>query len=268
MLSLVATCALAVLAYMTTLFVLALVRRDNSLADVGWGLGFVLVAAAGFAARPVHGPRAYLVGGLVALWGIRLALHILLRNRKKGEDFRYAKWRREWGRWFVLRSYLQVFLLQGAILLVVSAPILIVSAVPGPGLGALDAAGAAVWLAGFVFEAAGDAQLARFKRDPANRGRIMTTGLWRYTRHPNYFGEATMWWGIFLIALSAPLGAFALASPVVLTVMLLRVSGVTLLEKKYEGRPDFAAYARRTSAFFPRPPRKIADAGPGGGPAA
>jgi steroid 5-alpha reductase family enzyme len=261
--SLATTCALAVLAYMTALFLLALVRRDNSLADVGWGLGFVLVAAVSFAARPVHGPRAWLVGGLVCVWGGRLALHILLRNRKKREDFRYAKWRKDWGKWFVPRSYLQVFLLQGAILLVVSSPILIVSATPGPGLGALDAAGGAVWLVGFFFEAVGDAQLARFKRDPAGRGRIMSTGLWGYTRHPNYFGEATMWWGIFLIALSAPGGIYALASPVVLTFMLLRVSGVTLLEKKYEGRPDFAAYARRTSAFLPRPPKKAEDEAPG-----
>ena len=256
MATLLTSCALAVLAYMTALFLIALVRKDNSLADIGWGLGFILVAALAFARQPVHGARALLVSGLVLAWGLRLAVHIFTRNRKRGEDFRYAKWRKEWGRWFILRSYLQVFILQGLILLFVAVPILLVNLAPGPGLNALDAAGAGVWLLGFAFETGGDAELSRFKRDPSNRGRIMTTGLWRLTRHPNYFGESAMWWGIFLIALSAPHGGLGIVSPALLTFMLLRVSGVAMLEKKYEGRPDFEDYARRTSAFVPWFPKK------------
>ena len=249
--------ALAVLAYMTLLFIIALARRDNSLADLGWGLGFILVAALSFVREPGPTPRRVLVLALVALWGLRLAGHIFLRGRKRGEDFRYAKWRKDWGRWFVPRSYLQVFLLQGALLLVISTPVLIVQHSTRAGLTLLDAAGAAVWITGFVFESVGDAQLRRFKRDPANRGRIMTTGLWAYSRHPNYFGEATMWWGIFLIGLSVPGGWAGAAGPAVLTFLLLRVSGIPPLEKRYAGDPEFAAYACVTSRFLPRPPRRL-----------
>ena len=171
-------------------------------------------------------------------------------SAKRGEDFRYAAWRARWGRWFVLRSYIQIYLLQGSFLLVISLPILLARR-PGPGLGLLDLAGVMVWLAGFGFEAAADAQMGRFKRDPGNRGRIITTGLWRYSRHPNYFGEALMWWGLALIALSVPSGWPGLLGPLTITFLLRFVSGVPLLERKYEGRPDFQEYARRTNAFVP-----------------
>jgi steroid 5-alpha reductase family enzyme len=254
--SLVSTCALAVLFYMTVLFLIALVREDNSLADIAWGPGFILVAALSYVRQPVHGPRAVLVGGLVLAWGLRLALHVFVRNRKRGEDFRYARWRREWGRWFVLRSYFQVFLLQGCLLLVIAYPLMLVNRAPGGPLGVRDCAGSALWLLGFFFETVGDAQLLRFKRDPVNKGRLIASGLWRTTRHPNYFGEATMWWGIFLIALGAPGGWTAAVSPALITFLLLRVSGVRMLEKKYEGNPEFEAYARRTSAFVPWFPKK------------
>jgi steroid 5-alpha reductase family enzyme len=249
--------ALTVFLYMTALFLLALIRKDNSLADLGWGLGFILVAGLAFVRTPEVTARRILVLSLVVLWGARLAAHILVRNRKRGEDFRYAKWRKDWGRWFVPRSYLQVFLLQGTFLLVISTPVLIVMGSRTPGVGFLDAAGLAVWITGFVFETAADAQLLRFKRDPANRGRIMKTGLWRYSRHPNYFGEATMWWGIFLIGLSEPWGWAGAIGPGWLTFLLLCVSGIPLLEKRYAGDPEFAAYAKVTSAFIPRPPRRL-----------
>ena len=251
-------CAALVAIYMTFWFVLALVRKDNSIADIAWGLGFVLVAVVTFLRRgSLFIPL--LVTALVAVWGSRLAVHILLRNRKRGEDFRYAAWRTKWGRWFVVRSYLQVFLLQGLFLLVISSPVILVNTnctYPYADRG-LWLAGFLLWCVGFFFEAVGDAQLSRFRRDPGSRGKIMNTGLWRYTRHPNYFGESLMWWGIFLLALSLPYGWTAVVSPFLITFLLVRVSGVPMLEKKYAGNVEFQAYARRTSVFVPWPPKKL-----------
>jgi steroid 5-alpha reductase family enzyme len=250
-------CAALVVFYMTVWFVLALLRKDNSVADIAWGLGFVLVAIVTF---PRRGSLfiSLLVTALVVVWGLRLAVHILLRNRKRGEDPRYAEWRRKWGRSFFWRSYFQVFLLQGFFLLVISSPVILVNtdrSYPYEDHGLLTA-GFLLWCVGFFFEAVGDAQLARFKRDPANRGKIMDRGLWKYTRHPNYFGEALMWWGIFLVALEVPYGWMTVASPVLITFLLVRVSGIPLLEKKYAGNADFQAYARRTSAFVPWIPKR------------
>jgi steroid 5-alpha reductase family enzyme len=187
---------------------------------------------------------------------LRLAAHIAGRNRKRGEDPRYAAWRKTWGKWFVPRSYLQVFLLQGIFLLVVSSPVLFVNTVSGGGLGVPDFAGAGVWLLGFLFETVSDAELSRFKKNPENRGKILTGGLWRFTRHPNYFGEAVMWWGIFVIALSVRGGWATVAGPLLITFLLTRVSGVPMLERKYAGNPEFEEYARRTSAFIPWFPKK------------
>jgi steroid 5-alpha reductase family enzyme len=244
-------CALTVWLYMTAWFILALLRKDNSLADVAWGLGFVLLAGLTLVRRNEYAARQILVSGLVLFWGVRLAVHIVSRNRMRGEDPRYAAWRAKWGRSFVPRSYLQVFLLQGVFLLVISLPIITVNASPQKGLGWLDLAAALVWLLGFVFESVADRQLALFKKDPANRGKIMTSGLWKYTRHPNYFGEAVMWWGIFGLALSTRYGWLTVTSPLLITFLLRFVSGVPLLEKKYRGSAEFEEYARRTNAFIP-----------------
>jgi len=243
--------ALAVALYMTGLFLIALARKDNSIADIGWGVGFILIAFLSFFLEPGYAPRHLLVDGLVAVWGARLAAYIALRNLKRGEDFRYAKWRAQWGRWFFVRSYLQVFLLQGLILLIISYSVMVVNHSTETGWTAWDALGLCVWLVGFFFEAVGDYQLTRFKRNRANKGKIMTTGLWKTTRHPNYFGESAMWWGIFLIALSVKNGWTAIISPLIITLMLLKVSGVPMLEKKYAGNREFEAYARKTNAFFP-----------------
>jgi len=249
-------CVWVVLAYMTGVFLLALVLKDNSIVDVAWGPGFILVAVLSLALGPGVGRRPWLVVALVVVWGTRLAVHILVRRKGKGEDFRYAQWRRAWGRAFVLRSFGQVFLLQGVFLLIISTPVILINASAVPRLGVWDALGAAVWVLGFVFEAGGDIQLELFKMKEENKGRIMTSGLWRYTRHPNYFGEAAMWWGIFIMALSVPKGWLSLVSPALITFLLTKVSGVPMLEKKYAGRPEFAAYARRTSAFIPWFPKR------------
>jgi steroid 5-alpha reductase family enzyme len=249
-------CAALVAVYMTVWFVLALLRKDNSIADIAWGLGFVLVAGVTLAREVGPSARSVLASSFVFIWGIRLAFHILLRNRKRGEDPRYAAWRAKWGRWFVVRSYLQVFLLQGLFLLVIGYPVILLNSSKPVPLGPLDLAGAVVWVAGFFFEAVGDAQLARFKRDPGNRGKIMDKGLWRFSRHPNYFGESLMWWGIFLVALEVPCGWTTVVSPVLITFLLVRVSGIPMLEKKYAGNAEFQAYARRTNAFVPWFPKK------------
>ncbi len=249
-------CALAVGAYMSAVFLLAVILKDNSIVDIAWGPGFFLVVLIVLLRTPGAGTRFDLTAALVTVWGWRLASHIFVRRRGKGEDFRYAQWRRSWGRWFYVRSFFQIFLLQGVLLLVIVYPVILIGlSAPSP-LGAWDLAGLAVWLTGFTFEAVGDWQLARFVMNGDNRGRLMTSGLWRYSRHPNYFGEAAMWWGIFLIGLAVPGGWRGALSPVAITFLLLKVSGVPMLEKKYAGHPDFAAYARRTSVFVPWFPRR------------
>lgn len=248
--------AAAVLGYMTVWYVIALVRKRNDLADTAWGLGFIMIAALAILGQDPISPRLTLVGVLVLAWGIRLAVHVYSRNRGKAEDFRYAQWRADWGKWFLIRTYLQVFLLQGVFMLLIAASIIVTGAGGGGPLGWLDALGVVVWLTGFVFESVGDAQLAAFVRDPASRGKILDTGLWRYTRHPNYFGEVTQWWGVWLIALSAPFGWVAVVSPLTITLLLLFVSGVPMLEKKMVEKPGWAEYAAKTSVFIPLPPKK------------
>jgi steroid 5-alpha reductase family enzyme len=250
-----ALAALVVFWYMTALFVVALARRNNSLADVAWGPAFFLAAAAVLYAAMPSGLRPVLVTILIAVWALRLAVHILLRNWGRGEDWRYAQWRGKWGHLWVLRSYLQVFLLQGFLLLIVVVPALWVNTFGGPRLWWLDGIGAALWLVGFLFEAVGDYQLARFQKDPANHGRVLRSGLWRYSRHPNYFGEVTMWWAIWLIGLAAGAPLWTVISPLVLTFLILKVSGIPLLESRQMLNPEYRDYAARTSPFFPMPPR-------------
>jgi len=251
--------AAAVFLYMTALFLGALWRRDNSIVDIGWGPGFILVAGLTLLWRGEIVWRPLLVSILIAVWGFRLGIHIYLRKRGKPEDFRYAAWRRAWGRSFVPRSFFQIFMLQGLLLLLVAWPIWLTNLSPARPLTILDAVGGLVWLAGFVLETVSDGQMERFRRDPAHKGRIMTGGLWSASRHPNYFGEAVQWWGLFLIALSGISGWTAAVSPLLITVLLLKVSGIPMLEKKYAGNAEFAAYARRTSVFIPWFPRRAGD---------
>ena len=243
--------AAAVFGFMTLAFVVALIKKDNSIVDVGWGLGFILVALVTFFARGDREPQQILVTVLVLIWGLRLATHVFLRNRGKGEDPRYKKWREEWGGNFVIRSYLQVFLLQGCLLLLVVLPVIIINSYPEGSAVWPGAIGAVIWVVGFLFEAVGDYQLVRFVGDPQNRGKIMDRGLWRYTRHPNYFGEVTQWWGIFIIALATPYGWVGIIGPLVITALILRVSGIPMLEERFAGNPEWEAYKKRTSVFIP-----------------
>jgi len=249
------TAAAAVLIYMLLWFIVSLVLKRNDVADVAWGGGFIVAAAAVLVSSGAATERAVLVIALVVIWGLRLALHIGIRNRGKGEDARYRKWREEWGTYATLRSFFQIFILQGILMLVISLPVVRAITAPASPLAFLDLLGAAVWLMGFLFEAIADLQLLRFKKDPAHRGRVIMTGLWRYSRHPNYFGEVTLWWGIYLIALALPNGWMTIIGPITITILILGVSGIPMLEKKYEGNTEFEEYKRRTSALFPLMPK-------------
>jgi steroid 5-alpha reductase family enzyme len=246
------------LGYMTLVWMLSLVLRNASIVDSFWAPGFVILAAVGpfLAGTPTW--RDLLVLAIVAIWAVRLAAHVTIRNWGKGEDWRYKKWRDEAGAKFWWTSYFKVFALQGILLVVVAAPILAVAASRGPTRVTWgDIAGTIIWLAGLSFEAIADLQLARFKHDAANRGRVMDRGLWRTSRHPNYFGEAVVWWGIFLVALATPHGYWSAIGPIAITFLLVRVSGVRMLEKGLlERKPDYADYVRRTSSFVPRMPRR------------
>ncbi len=239
--------------YMSVGFVVSLVLRRNDIADVFWGPGFLLIGALTAFRAGEPNLRGWLVLSLILLWALRLSLHIATRNRSRQEDFRYQAWREQWGRTFYWRSYLQVWLLQGFFMGIVSSPLIVSVADRGSGeLGAVEWLGLAVFCGGFLFEAIADLQLARFKRDPANHGHLIQSGLWSRSRHPNYFGEAMLWWGIWILSLKAPGGFAAIIGPLVITYLLRFVSGVPMLERKYEGHPEFERYKSRTPAFVPR----------------
>jgi steroid 5-alpha reductase family enzyme len=190
------------------------------------------------------------------LWGGRLSAYLAWRNLGKGEDPRYVAMRARHGEKWPLRSLFQVFILQGALMFLVSLPIQVAQhAQTPPALGLADALGAGLVLLGVLIEGLGDLQLARFKAQPDNRGKVMDQGLWRYTRHPNYFGDFVVWWGLYVIALGTGSAWWTVVGPLVMSILLMRVSGVTLLEKSLKQRPGYAEYVRRTSPFFPRPPR-------------
>jgi len=237
-------------------FAVSLIKKRNDVADIFWGLGFVVVAWTPFFAAGSFNNRGLIVNLLVTIWGLRLALHIFWRSRGKGEDFRYRAWRESWGKSFYWRSYLQVFILQGFFLFLISLPIIVVNT-RNAELSLFDVLGVMIWLIGFFFEAIGDYQLLKFTKNPANKGKIIQTGFWKYTRHPNYFGEVLLWWGIFCFALSVPFGFLTIISPITITFLILYVSGIPMLEKKYENNLEFADYKKRTSAFFPMLPKKL-----------
>ncbi len=241
---------------MVLLWLWSLPLRNASIVDAFWGSAFVLAAWTAALATPGGGARRALALALVTAWGLRLSLHLLRRNAGHGEDPRYAAMRRGHGPRFWWVSLFTVFLLQAALAWVISLPVQVAVVAPATPLGPLDALAAALWAVGVAFEAVGDWQLARFRRDPGSRGRVLDTGLWRYTRHPNYFGDACAWWGLGLLGVAA--GApWTLVSPALMTFLLLRVSGVALLEKDIAGRrPAYRDYVARTSPFFPWFPRK------------
>ncbi len=242
--------------YMSLAWILSLAYKSADLVDIGWGLGFVFISVFTYALGRQHDLSA-VTSMLVVAWGIRLAVHIYLRNRGKKEDWRYAKWRSDWGSLFPLRSLVQIFWLQAILLFMVVLPVIYVNSVEYTSINLwLFIVGMILWVVGFFFETVGDIQLARFKSDPSNSGKIMDKGLWRYTRHPNYFGEVTLWWGIYLIVISSGSGFAAIIGPLTISVLILGVSGIPLLESKYKDNEKYQEYADRTSKFFPFPPKK------------
>ncbi len=244
--------AIILFIYMTGYFVIAVVQKRNDIADEAWGLGFVLLC---WMALMLHGLSqvGVLVTLCVTVWGVRLYRHIHARHQDKAEDPRYAQWRQEW-KYFRIRSFLQVFFLQGVLLYCVALPAM--SAILAKGsFDLITLAGFAIWMFGFFFEAKADAQLASFIAKEENAGKLMTQGLWKYSRHPNYFGEVTLWWGIYIVALSVGAHPLTILGPLTITILILFVSGIPMTEKRYRGREDFEAYAQKTSPFFPLPPR-------------
>lgn len=261
-----------IVAAMFAMWLVSVRLGDVSLIDPCWGAGFVIVAWCSVLLNPPAGTRAWLLTALTTVWGLRLALFLtwrFLKHRRAGdgEDRRYAAMRAKRGDAFWWQSLFSVFWLQAMLLWFIAMPQQVAAveaasataaagAAPSVSLGWLDFCGLALWGVGIFFESIGDWQLARFKSRPRSKGSVLQTGLWRYTRHPNYFGDFCVWWGLYLIAASGGAG-WTIASPLIMSVLLLKVSGVTLLEKDItERRPEYAAYQARTNAFFPGPPKK------------
>ncbi len=256
MLQLLAVELIIMFVFMNFWFSVAIWKKRNDIADIVWGLGFIVATICALYISQTISTRAFVVSILVFIWGSRLAIRILLRNLKKSEDARYNEWREEWGDNFFQRTYFQVFMLQGLLILIISVPVFHIIISANPPLRLLDFLGIAMWSVGFFFETVGDYQLDKFTRNPANKGKVMKYGLWKYSRHPNYFGEVLMWWGIFFIALSIQYGWLTIIGPATITFLILKVSGVPMAEKRMRSKEEFQQYMKTTSEFFPLPPKK------------
>jgi steroid 5-alpha reductase family enzyme len=234
------TTAFLIWIYMTIWYGLSIFKKRNDIADTAWGLGFILVAIYNFLFNPSF--KLLISFILVSIWGLRLAIHIYNRNKNKKEDYRYKQWKNN--------AYLKVFITQGFFMWLICWPIIFSQ----QNLNWLNILGIFIWITGFYFEATADKQLKKFINNPKNKGKIMQSGLWAHSRHPNYFGEVTMWWGIWLINLNP--NWWAIVGPLTITFLILKVSGVPLLEKKYEGNPEFEKYKKKVSVFIPWWPKK------------
>jgi steroid 5-alpha reductase family enzyme len=242
---------------MTSLWLVSVYVKKASIVDPFWGLGFVLASVYYFLFSPVDSLRQLVVLVLSCLWGIRLFVYLFWRNYGKSEDYRYAQFRKDYGAhryWWV--SFFQVFLLQGVLLWLISAPLLSSQYYHEHPFGWLDIVAMGCWLIGFTFEVGGDYQLTKFKSLPSNKGKVLSTGFWRYTRHPNYFGDACVWWSFALFSVAA--GSYwPVLSSMLMTLLLMKVSGVSLLEKTLKTtKPGYESYIRKTNSFFPWFPKK------------
>ena len=249
--------ALCIVVMMVALWIVSLIKKDASIVDIFWGLGFVMVGLASWQLSDANSQRGTALAVLTTLWGVRLGGYLYWRNHGKGEDFRYQAMRKHYGSKFALKSLLIVFGLQGVLMWIVSLPVQLGQMTNDAKIGVVGFIGIAVWAVGFLFESVGDIQLARFKSNSANVGKVMDKGLWKFTRHPNYFGDACAWWGIALIAAEARIGLFGIIGALVMNILLLKYSGVPILEKSInKRRPGYEEYQRRTSSFVPRLPKK------------
>ena len=243
---------------MTTLWIISVIRKNVSIVDIFWGFGFVIASLLYFLLGEGNETRKIIVLLLSSVWGLRLTVYLAWRNYGKGEDFRYRQFRKNYGEsryWWI--SFFQTFLLQGFLMWLISAPLLGAQfyGYDKP-LNVLDWIGIFFWITGIVFEAGGDWQLARFKANPGNKDKVLDTGFWRFTRHPNYFGDASVWWGYGFLCLAAGSWLPALGS-VLMTVLILKISGVTMLEKSLKGKkPQYREYIEKTNAFIPWFPKK------------
>lgn len=247
---------IAAFAMMTLLWLPSLALRDVSIIDILWAPAFAILGIICFALAPDPGTRHFVVLALVSVWAIRLGLHIFVRWRKVGEDYRYAEFRRKGGANFPMKSLVTIFWLQALLLWIISWPLQAALDHPASALNVLDIAGMALAAFGIAFEAVADAQLSRFRADPENRGKVLNTGVWAWSRHPNYFGDFALWWGFYLIALAAGGPWWTVLGPIVMSALLIHYSGMGLLEDTIANRrPGYAEYVRKTSAFIPMPPR-------------
>ena len=239
--------------YVSTLFLFSLIIHRNDIADVAWGPGIAIVALTGYFTQKDPDLATMLLTASVCVWAIRLAIRIGVRNVKKNEDSRYAQWRLSWGKWFYVRSYTQVYLLQGALMVFIGYPLLHIAFFGSPNISFIFFCGSLIWIFGFIFEIISDYQLDLFIQNPKNKGKIMQYGLWKYSRHPNYFGEITLWWGLWIAIMTVPYSVFALISPLLITLLITKVSGIPMAEKNMQKKPEFQEYRKRTSALIPLP---------------
>jgi len=247
----------AIASLMLATWAVSLVRRDVSIVDVAWPLGFVLATWASRWVVGAGGAGNWTLLAMVTIWGLRLSFHLLRRNLAQGEDFRYRAMRQRHGDAFAVRSLLTVFALQGVLLFIVALPVTLGHRDTSAGLSTWLVLGVLVWGAGLWWEAVADAQLAAFRRDPRNAGQVLDTGLWQYTRHPNYFGDALVWWGLAIAGASQGAGVWAFVAAAVMTILLVRVSGAAMLDRLLaERKPGYREYMQRTSGFIPLPPRR------------
>lgn len=250
--------AITIAAVMVTTWIISLIVKNASIVDIVWGAGFAITSWVLAATVDGDSGRQILLAVMVGLWGMRLALYLAKRNIGHGEDWRYKAMRKKKGSKFGLISLVTVFGLQGVLMWTVSLPVMFGNADASPGVGPIAVMGIMLWIVGLSFEAVGDYQLARFKKDPANATKVMDQGLWSLTRHPNYFGDALLWWGIGIVGAETGSGVIGFIGPVVMTFFLLKVSGVPMLERSLKKRREgYDEYVARTSGFIPRPPKKL-----------
>jgi steroid 5-alpha reductase family enzyme len=255
--------AVVIFIFMCYVFFLAQLFKNNSIVDIFWGLGFVVLVtffsfnSHSYIENIVTFTTKDVINLFTVIWGFRLAIHIYIKNKGQAEDWRYVNFRKLWTKKNIphwLGAFLQVFMLQGFFMFIVAMPIIHANQYFTP-VSNLTYFGVFIWLIGFYFEAVGDYQKSQFKKNPANKEKILTTGLWKYTRHPNYFGETLMWWAIFIISINffQPVNSLInLISPITLTWLLTKVSGVPMLESKYKGNEEYQQYIKNTPSFFPK----------------